>query len=206
MKLCVLLLAVIGQQICVAAQPTVPPAINVQQLNQPPKPASLPHLYWHLLMWQNHLDHAAADHEKRGKDGAWLRNYIQKQLGFTDTEFAPVRQSSQHLAAVMVSLDAQAHSLIKADLALYADGKLAPDDRPPNLDKVKQLTRDRETLINSEIAHLNASLGAADAARLKAYITRDFSKNVTVRANPNPPNRSRPNGPTRQALGLEAQP
>jgi primosomal protein N'' len=61
------------------------------------KPVSLEHQYWHLLRWQNHLDKAAAEHEKQGKDGSWLRDHIQKELGFTDAEFAPVRDSAQRL-------------------------------------------------------------------------------------------------------------
>jgi len=117
-----------------------------------PRQAPLPHLYWHLLMWQNHLDTAATEHEKAGKDGSWLRAHLQKQLGFSDAEFAPVRESSQHLASTLSGLETQAKSLVKEDLALYASGKLTSSDPPPNLAKVKQLQQEREAAIDSELA------------------------------------------------------
>jgi hypothetical protein len=182
------------------------PNPSPQTAQQKLRPASLPHLYWHFLMWQDHLDRAAAERVKNGKDGKWLSNYAQKQLGFSDTDFAHVRESAQHLATVVAGFDAQAKSLVQADLALYANGKLAPNDPPPDLAKVKQLTQDRENAINDEITRLNAALGPNNAAKLKAYISAEFSSHVTVVINPNPPHHLGPYGPTPQALGLEAQP
>ncbi len=65
--------------------PGQPPAPGTFQ----PKPIPLPHLYWHFLVYQNHLDTTAAAHESQGKDGQWLRAYLQKKLAFSDSEFAP---------------------------------------------------------------------------------------------------------------------
>ena len=70
-----------------------------------PKQAPLPHLYWHLLMWQNHLDKSAAEHEQQGENGSWLRGHLQKQLGFTESEFAPIRESAQRLASTLADLE-----------------------------------------------------------------------------------------------------
>ncbi|MGA3133616.1 MAG: hypothetical protein ABSD59_22860 [Terracidiphilus sp.] len=186
------------------AQQAASPSQQPGQLQ--PKPITLPHLYWHLMTWQNHLDKAAAEHEKNGKDGTWLRGYLQKQLRFSDAEFAPVRESAQRLALAVADLDAQAKSLVQADLALYANGKLASSDPPPNLAKVKQLSQQREDVINAEIARLNAALGPDNAAKLKTYLTQDHSSHVTAKVNPNAAVHPRPYGPSLQALGLEAQP
>lgn len=41
---------------------------------------SIEHRYLHLLRWQNHLDKVAAEDEKQGKDGAWLRAALQREL------------------------------------------------------------------------------------------------------------------------------
>jgi len=202
---CLVLLVVTGSLLSSGfAQQAASPSPQSRQLQ--PKPVPLSHLYWHMLMWQNHLDKTAAEHEKNGKDGAWLHGYLQKRLGFSDTEFAPVRESAQSLATVIAGLETQAKSLVQADLALYANGTLKPNDPPPNLEKVKQLSHQREDAINAEMARLNAALGPTNAAKLKAYLISDFSKNVTVKMNPNPPQHKNPYGPTRQALGLEAQP
>ena len=71
---------------------------------------------------------------------------------------------------------------------------------------MKELGQKREEAINAEIARLNAALGPDNAAKLKAYVTKDFSSNVTVKVYPKQPLRARPYGPTPQALGLEVQP
>jgi len=157
-------------------------------------------------MWQDHLDKAAIEREKSGKDGSWLRGHLQKQLSFTDAEFAPVRESSQRLATTLSALETQAKSLVKEDLALYASGKLRSSDPPPNLAKVKQLQQEREAAIDTEITRLNAALGIKNAARLKIYVTSNFSSRVTTTSNPNHPARQSAYGPSRQALGLETQP
>ena len=139
------------------------------------KPIPLPHLYWHLLMWQNHLDSTAAAREKNGQDGTWLRTYIQKRLNFTDEQFAPVRASAQHLGASIASLDAQAKPLIQEDQALYAQGVRTP---PPNLAQLKSLTQARETAIADEISQLNAALGLQNSARLQEFVQKYFSASV----------------------------
>lgn len=142
------------------------------------KSVPLPHLYWHLLEWQNHLDSTAAAHEKNGQDGTWLRTYLQNKLRFTDSEFAPVRASAQHLKAALASLDAQAQPLIKADRALYAQGVLAKGDPLPDLAQYKALDQQRETAITDEVAQLNAALGPTNSARLQTFIQKSFSTNV----------------------------
>src|ERR1700735_2396635 len=53
------------------------------------RPVSLPHLYWHFLIYQHQLDQLAVEHEKQHKDGNWLRSYLQTKLSMTPEEFQP---------------------------------------------------------------------------------------------------------------------
>jgi len=78
------------------------------------QPISIQHQYLHLLRWQIHLDKTAAEHEKQGKSGAWLRNAIRNQLHFTDQQFAPITQSAQRLAASLNAIDAKAKPILAA--------------------------------------------------------------------------------------------
>lgn len=140
-----------------------------------PRQVSLPHLYYFFFMWQNHLDHAAAAHEKNGKDGAWLSTYLQRKLGFTPEQFAPVRGSAQRLAVKTAALDAKAKVIIQSDRALYAKGQLALGDKPPGLPQLKELTQEREKAIADEITSLNAALGPENAAKLKEFLQSHVS-------------------------------
>jgi hypothetical protein len=137
---------------------------------------SLPHLYWHLLMWQNHLDQAAADHEKAGKNGTWLRTHLETELGFNDVEFASVRRSAQYLQGKLAAIDAQAHAIMRQrqSLLFKSESDLPPDPR------LKDLTRQREDTINNEIVQMNTALGPVDSKRLKDFVEQVFVKNVRV--------------------------
>src|SRR6266568_3014588 len=87
-------LILMGSVLRLAAQTDSAPAEQAQSSLKPgnPEPVSIPHLYWHLLMYQNHLDTAAAEREKQSENGEWLRNNIQQKLEFTDADFIPVRE------------------------------------------------------------------------------------------------------------------
>jgi len=145
-----------------------------------PTRASLPHLYWHLLMYQNHLDKTAADREKQGKEAAWLRNHLQEWLGFTDAEFAPIRESAVRLEKTIAGIDAKAQAIIKAGRAQYGKGLLPAGAQPPGWDDLKELNQERETAITDEIAKLNDALGEDNAAKLQAYIEKEFSSDVSA--------------------------
>ena len=131
--------------------------------------------------YQQHLDSVAAEREKQGRDGSWLRNYLQKKLGFTDFEFAPVRESAQRLEKTIAEIDASAKSIAQADRALYGNGLLPSGVQPPGWAKLKELNQDRESAIANEIEILNEALGSKNAARFKAFVEGDFSSKVTPR-------------------------
>lgn len=145
-----------------------------------PTRASLPHLYWHLLMYQDHLDKTAADREKQGKDSTWLRDHLQQGLGFADAEFAPIRESAVRLEKTIAGIDAKAQAIIKAGRAQYGKGLLPAGLQPPGWDDLKELNQERETAITDEIAKLNDALGEENAAKLQAYIEKEFSSDVSA--------------------------
>lgn len=139
-----------------------------------PRSAPLPHLYWHFLMYQIHLDRAASDHERQGKDGRWLAEHLQKRIGFSDADFAIVRQSAQRLDLQLKNIHAKAKSIFKTDRALYANQILNHDTPPPGLAQLKDLHQQREDVINAEIIKLNAELGPQNAARLKNFVEKEL--------------------------------
>jgi len=140
----------------------------------------LPHLYWHFLLYQNHLDQAAAQREANGKDGAWLRDHFQKKLGFTDAQFAVIRSTARRLDGELKAVDAQAMAIINAD---HAANPLSPGTLPmwravpPEL---KALSQQHEALILSEVAGLKGTLGTDLAARLDTFLQTEVARNVTV--------------------------
>ena len=152
-----------------------------------PRPVSLAHLYWHFLVYQHHLDESAVEHEKQGKDGLWLRNYLQNKLGFTDEQFAPIRESADRLTAKVKDLDSKARMIAASDRESRKKGLVAPDTPAPGLEQLKALTIERETDINYEIESLNHALSEKDATTLRTFLQQRFS--LVVRASQVDPNK-----------------
>jgi hypothetical protein len=144
----------------------------------PAKPVSLPHLYWHFLIYQQHLEDAATAREKQGQNAAWLRNYVQAKLGFTDSEYAPIRVSASRLSAEISAMNGQAKTIISADRAAKRQGLIAADAAPPGLEKLKALTNQREAAIQTEIDSINKSLPISKQVALQSFLTDQFSQNV----------------------------
>jgi hypothetical protein len=167
---------------------TQPPSVvpSVPQKQQ----ISLPHLYWHFLLYQNHLDRAAAAHEKQGKDGAWLRDHFQKRLAFTPAQFNVVRQSAQSLEPQLRDIQSKAMVVVQADREMA--GIVMPTGRPPvpggvrNVNQprpgraqLKQLQLQHEAAIQSEMNKLQQALGPELAAKLDNFLQTDWSRHVT---------------------------
>jgi hypothetical protein len=138
------------------------------QQRQPPtkqpqfKPVSLEHLYWHFLTLQKFLDTKAATRESQGKDGK-LRGDMQKALGWSDSDYAPIRVSSVRLTAEVKDLDAQAVTIRKAGAS------------SSSRDQLKTLTVQREADINSEISYLKHNLPPDKIKAFEVFLTRFFS-------------------------------
>jgi hypothetical protein len=168
---------------CISVGPTIGQAVPAQStptIRKQVRPLSVPHLYWHFLAYQNHLDTKAAAVAVDGKDGTGLRNLLQKKLGFSDADFAPIRTSSVRLTAEVHSLDAQA-------VAIRAAGPSAT-----SLDQLHALTGQRETEITVEISFLKQHLPPDKIKALEAFLTKFFSPSNAV---PRPPSSVGPLGP-----------
>ena len=170
--------------LCALPQQAATQSSQIQQLASQgyaqPRPVSLPHLYWHFVVYQHHLEEVAAEHEKQGKEGQWLRNYLQTKLGFTDTDFAPIRVSAERLSAEIKDLDSKAMTIAAADREARRKGLVALDATPPGHEQLKALTAEREADINAEIQSLNQALSQKNADALRTFLTQRFSQNVTA--------------------------
>jgi hypothetical protein len=139
-------------------------AIGQQTQSQPNTshrltPVSLPHLYWHFLIHQSVLDAAAAQVNVQGNDGNALRNDLQTRLGFSDADYAPIRTSSQRLAAELKPIDAQLKALPHTAASAGA---------------VRVLIAQREAYIASEVYNLAQELSPENKAALEAFMTKFF--------------------------------
>jgi hypothetical protein len=139
--------------------------------NQPPaasqlQPLPLPHLYWHFLIHQSELDALAAKLTAQGKDGQAVGNDLQTRLGFSDADYAPVRTSSQRLAAELQPIQAQLK-------LLYGSAS--------NASQIQALIAQRETYIDNEVYNLSTELSAANKSALEAFMTAFFApKNISA--------------------------
>jgi hypothetical protein len=146
------------------------------------RPIAVPvsHLYWHFLILQNHLDRVAAVREQSGQDGSAFRSYYQNKLGFSDTEFVPVRESAQRLEPALKTIDAEVKAVIDADHARHPRLLASPKDLPPVPPELLELQRKREQAIEYEVQSLKAALGKQQAAKLETFLTQEFAHNVTA--------------------------
>lgn len=130
------------------------------------------HLYWHFLVYQNHLDTKAAELDAHGKNGNPMRSHLQHILGLSDADYAPIRTSSVRLTAKVKDLDAQAAAIRSA----------GPSSS--SLDQLKALTVQRETDINAEISFLKQTLPPDKIRAFEAFLTQFFSPTNAI---PRPP-------------------
>lgn len=156
-------------------QSASPVPANAQKGN-----ASLPHLYWHFLLYQNHLDSVAAQREQQGKDGSWLRTYFQRKLDFTDAQFAIVRSTAQRLGSELQAVDAQAKAIVAADHAANPLQPGSPKVWRPVPPQLTELVQQHEALIQSEVSFLKSTLSPDLAARLDAFLHSEVARNVSV--------------------------
>jgi hypothetical protein len=159
------------------AQTSGTPTISSHKAD-PAKPVPLPHLYWHFLIYQQHLEDTANAREKQGLESEWLRNYVQAKLGFTDAEYAPIRASASRLNTEVLAMNGQAKTIIAADRAARRKGLIPADEAPPGIAKLKTLTGQREAAIQSEIDSINKTLSVDKQAALQKFLTGQFSQNV----------------------------
>jgi hypothetical protein len=110
------------------------------------------------------LERFAAAREAKGLDGSWMRKHLQVGVGFSDTEYALVRSSSQRLGKQVKALNEQASSI--------SSGGAAPPERAKRL---QGLRSQRAIAINAEISALRATLPPHKIAALEAFMVQFFS-------------------------------
>jgi hypothetical protein len=140
----------------------------------------LSHLYWHFLLHQHHLDKVAAEREKQGRDGRWLRNYYQQKLGFSGADFEVIRQAAQGLQSELDDLDAEVRTVTQAERARHSRVLASPNDLPPVPPRLIELRDKREALIERHANNLKIALGARASAKLDNYLENEFAPNVRV--------------------------
>jgi len=162
LMMCVLSHSAMGQTI--SAQQLASSKVHLQQ-----RPVSLAHLYWHFLLYQNHLDTKATDLGVQGKDSSPMHNHLQKKLGFSDADYAPVRISSFRLAAKAKALDKQAASI-----------RAASTSSSTSQPQLQALAVQREADINAEISYLKQNVSPDKIKAFEAFLTQMFSPNNAI--------------------------
>jgi hypothetical protein len=124
------------------------------------KPVSLQHLYWHFLIHQADLDAFAAKLQEKGDNGNALRNDLQNRLGFSDADYAPIRTSSQRLAAELKLLDEQLKALPHS---------------PAGASQAQGLIAQRESCIDNEVYNLSLELSPQNKTALEKFMAQFFA-------------------------------
>jgi len=147
-----------------AAQPSAAPQLH---------PLSLPHTYWHFLIYVNVLDQNAA----QGVSGGSLQNDLQTRLQFSEADFAPVRASAQRLASELATLNPLMNSLTSAKPSAT------------QMSEMSGLIAQRDAYISSEMASLAQALSPQKRAALEAFMTQFLApKTLTPQATAAPAN------------------
>jgi hypothetical protein len=150
---------------------STPLAIGQQTQSQPNstsqlQPVSLPHLYWHFLIHQSELDAFAAKLDAQRRGGDAIRNNLQRQLGFSNADYAPIRASSQRLATELKPIETELRSI---------------EGPAWNPNQAATLIAERETYIDREINTLSTELSPQNKAALERFMTQFFApKNISA--------------------------
>lgn len=178
----VLVLCLASFTINAVCQETTGPQEAAAQPTSHVRPIPLPLLYWQFLAYQNHLDRAAATLEKQGKDGTWLSDHFQRKLGFTDEQFAQVRNTGLRLESKLQKINAKAEVVIQATRAKYPHATMSqPETLPPVPPELIRLQKEHDQIIQNEVTNLKGQLGPAASAKLDSFLQQQFSRTVTTR-------------------------
>jgi hypothetical protein len=149
-------------------------------------PLPLNHVYWHFFMYQEHLEKVAAEHEKQGKDGSWLRDHFQKSLGFDYREFNIVRATALFVSQEIAKLNQREQKIIESDRAAMKANSLPQGVPPPGIPMLKLITLDRETLLNTQIEQMDRALGPEKAQVLRSYLMQTVQNGPKPSTSPAP--------------------
>ena len=167
---------------------TTPSSFAIKHGSVSAKPVPLDHLYFHFFVYQVHLDQVAAEHEKQGKDGRWLRDHFEKELGFSDGELGTIRATAVYVTEQVKILNDRAVGIISSDVFAPRDINGQRKLTLSGVDRLKLLNQDREDLLKTQIANLNRHLGPTASQTLEHYLlTRVATQTSVVKGQTPPP-------------------
>jgi hypothetical protein len=140
-----------------------------------PKPVSIPHLYWHFLAYQQHLDEAAATREEQGKNGQPLRDSLQNELGFSSVDYAQIHASALRLTDKVKDVNGRAKAIVDAAKNARSAGLLSDSAASADQEQLKSLAAERDAAIDAEITTINLHLSTEQQAALQSYLVKKFS-------------------------------
>jgi hypothetical protein len=137
------------------------------------------HLYWHFLMYQNHLDQRAAEMEKEGKSGTSVKSFLQGKLNMPDNRFELIHQAARRLSASMSDLNARAEKLRAKLIETHPSKSIPPTSEQEQLRSALQMLNDeREAILLREMDRLDNELATEDRARFREFMLRTIAPNV----------------------------
>lgn len=163
------------------------PALPQQQ------PQAVPDYEVYRMLFHHHmmLKQKAAELEKQGKDGKFLREYYRHEAKFTDDEAASFDEIAADCEQQVAKQDAKAKAIIDAAFAKNGNGngKLAknakPSEPPPEL---RTLWDERNAIITRAQIALQAAFGNSEFAKFESYVKRDVVPHLsTSPGQPRPP-------------------
>jgi hypothetical protein len=140
-----------------------------------PKPVSIPHLYWHFLAYQQHLDEVAATREKQGKNGQSPRDSLQNELGFSSLDYAQIHTSAIRLTNELSDINAKGKAIVASTRSAQSAGFLSDSAASADQQQMIALIAERDADIDQEIAAINLSLSTEQQKTLQEYLVRKFS-------------------------------
>lgn len=147
----------------------------------PAKGVPLTHLYYHFLLLQNYLDTKAASLDAQGQNGNFVRADLQKKMGFSDTDYAPIHDSAGRFASELGQLETQVKAINETVRAERKMEGVSFGTPPPPNDELKTLRLQRDADLDAEIASLTQNLSAKNKEKLEQFLVVFFApKNLSV--------------------------
>lgn len=178
-----LMLLVLGC-LCLFARPS---SVQAQTRSTEPatetRPQSPPRLvlYRHLLAHVEHLAKRAEELTQQGGNASGLTDYYQKQVPLSPAEANILAAAAALFQQDIGAHDERAQKVIKAFRERYKGERFsAANPIPPPPPELKDLQRERDTLIARHVDSLQHALRPAAAARLESFLFRDFAPNVRL--------------------------
>lgn len=117
-------------------------------------PVMMNRIYRHFFAYQHYLDGVADQQEVAGKSAGELRHIFQKRLGFSDTEYKPIRTSCDHFATNLKSLQ---------------------DEIKANPKEKSGFAEVRNLSVNAEIESLTNSMSAKNKTAFETLLVSMFA-------------------------------